>query len=128
MHIMAEVAENAGVAARAFAELIDGVAREPDRAFEDLRSLLFDASRALLRAKDAPTASEVIEGFAAHRFYPLLHHYQLSNWILYARAYARAAGENGAQTGQEARVDEIDRALRAAPSAVRWLAEQWLRD
>jgi hypothetical protein len=119
--IMAEVAENAGLSAREFAALTDGIARDPDRAFEDLRALLLDATTALLAAPSAPAADEALEHFAGHRFFPLLHHYQLSNWILYARAYAGDAG------GDEARrVEELDRALRAAPSSLAWLAERWL--
>jgi hypothetical protein len=118
--IMAEVAENAGVSARDFATLMDTVSRDPDRAFEDLRALLLDTTTALLRAPSAPAAEEVLEGYAGHRFFALLHHYQLSNWILYARAYG------GDAAADEARVTEIDQALRAAPSSVAWLAAHWL--
>jgi hypothetical protein len=119
--IMAEVAENAGVSARDFSALMDGVSREPERAFEDLRALLFDASTALVEARSAPAAEEVLDRFAGHRFFPLLHHYQLSNWVLYARAYA---GDPG---GDEARkVEQIDQALRAAPASLSWLAQNWL--
>src|SRR5205085_2398480 len=64
------------------------VVREPERAFEDLRALLFDVSMALLACRDASEAQVALERWGDHRFEPLLHHYQLSNWILYARAYA----------------------------------------
>ena len=123
--IMSEVAENAGLSAREFATLMDGISRDPERAFEDLRALLYDVTSALFEVSDAEAAALVLERFAAHRFHALLHHYQLSNWILYARAYARARDAN-AGTGPDEKVGALDAALRAAPSSVRWLAAQWL--
>jgi hypothetical protein len=120
MPIMAEVAENAGLSARAFSALMETVSRDPDRAFEDLRALLLDVTGALLRAEDAPAAQQALEGFEGHRFHGLLHHYQLSNWILYARAYSRRSA------GDDQRVATLDATLRAAPSSLGWLAEHWL--
>jgi hypothetical protein len=75
---------------------------------------------ALLACADADHAQQALGGFARHRFEPLLHHFQLSNWILYARAHA------GAPSADDARVAELDAALRAAPVALDWLAERWL--
>ena len=65
-----------------FSALLEEVVREPERAFEELRALLFDAATALLTCPGVAEAQSVLEGFADHRFAPLLHHYQLSNWIL----------------------------------------------
>jgi hypothetical protein len=118
--IMSEAAETAGLLEADFAALLDAVTADPERAFEDLRQLLFDASRALSTCRDAQAAQEVLESFARHRFASLLHHYQLSNWILYARAYA------GGAPAQEQRVRELDASLRAAPVALDWLTERWL--
>ena len=120
MPIMAEVAENAGLSPREFGALMEGVSREPDRAFEDLRALLLDVSTSLLRATDAPAAQLALERFEGHRFAPLLHHYQLSNWILYARAYSDGP------SAQDGRVAALDATLRAAPSSLAWLATHWL--
>jgi hypothetical protein len=120
MPIMAEAAENAGLSAREFSALMETVSRDPDRAFEDLRALLLDVTQALLRAEDAPAAQLVLEGFEGHRFHALLHHYQLSNWILYARAYSRISA------GDDQRVAVLDAALRSAPSSLGWLATHWL--
>ena len=86
--LMAECAGDAGLPEAAFSALLEEVVREPERAFEDLRALLFDAANALLACPGVAEAQAVLEGFAGRRFAPLLHHYQLSNWILYARAYA----------------------------------------
>jgi hypothetical protein len=65
-------------------------------------------------------AQAQLERFAGHRFAALLHHYQLSNWILYARAYAVAA------PATDEVVRGFDATLRQAPVSLSWLAENWL--
>jgi len=117
---MAECAEAAGLSEAGFTALLEQVAREPERAFEDLRALLYDAAGALFACPTAPAAQEALEAFAAHRFAPLLHHYQLSNWILYARAY----GDRG--RGPDPLVTELDRTLKQAPVSLDWLDVNWL--
>ncbi|HEY0709172.1 MAG TPA: hypothetical protein VGG33_20350 [Polyangia bacterium] len=119
--IMAEVAENAGLSSRDFERLLDGVARAPAQAFEDLRALLYDVATALLAAPSAPAAQITLERFTDHRFAPLLHHYQLSNWILYGRAYGAS------DPAMDARVEALDASLRTAkPSSLAWLETHWL--
>jgi hypothetical protein len=118
--IMSEAAQEAGMTDDDFAALMTNLTDDPDRAFEDLRALLFDVATALLGSADAVAAQAVLEGFAGHRFAPLLHHYQLSNWILYARANAAPA-----PAADEA-VRGFDATLRAAPVALTWLASNWL--
>jgi hypothetical protein len=118
--IMSEAAEAAGLSEASFAALLDAVVEDPERAFEDLRALLFDVSRALLACSDAVAAQLALEQFAAHRFESLLHHYQLSNWVLYARAYGATAPE------EERAVLALDATLRAAPVSLDWLIEHWV--
>jgi hypothetical protein len=127
---MADVAEAAGLDEAAFASLLGSVAKEPERAFEDLRQLLFDAATTLVRCRTIGEAASALEAKDGHRFGALLHHYELSNWVLYARAYAAAAPQ-----GEEARADRdaearralaIDAALRSAPVSLDWLTERWL--
>jgi hypothetical protein len=118
--IMGEAAEQAGMGEPELEALLEAVTLDPERAFEDLRSLLFDVSRALLDCRSATAAHDVLEGFGAHRFSALLHHYQLSNWVLYARAY----GADNAP--QQRAVHELDARLRAAPVALDWLTDHWL--
>jgi hypothetical protein len=118
--IMGEAAEQAGLSEAGFAELLETVVEQPERAFEDLRALLFDVSCALLGCSGATQAHETLETFSGHRFASLLHHYQLSNWVLYARAYAAPAAE------QERRVHELDASLRSAPVSLDWLVQRWL--
>jgi hypothetical protein len=118
--IMGEVAEQAGLDAAGFATLLDGVVEDPERAFEELRALLFDVSRALLLCRDPIGAEGVLVSYAEHRFESLLHHYQLSNWVLYARAYGAAA------SNQEHAVLQLDATLRAAPVSLDWLIAHWM--
>lgn len=117
---MADCAEGAGVSADDFEAMLAGVAEDPERAFEDLRALLFDAATALARCEDVAGAALVLEGLEDRRFAPLLHHYELSNWVLYTRAYASAE-----QEGDPARA--VDTALRSAPVALDWLDSHWVR-
>jgi hypothetical protein len=118
--LMAECADNAGLSEAGFAALLEEVTRSPERAFEDLRALLFDAATALVACETAPAANVVLEELADHRFAPLLHHYQLSNWILYARAYADRS------SGPDELVRGLDRTLREAPVSLDWLDQNWL--
>ena len=118
--IMAEAAEQAGLDEGGFQRLLEGVSAAPERAFEDLRALLVDAGSALLAATGAAAAHDALEGFGGHRFAPLLHHYQLSTWILYSRAYARDSVED------DAAVRALDRELRASPDSLAWLEARWL--
>lgn len=118
--ILSEAAQEAGMTDDDFASLMTELSEDPDRAFEDLRQLLFDAGAALLACREPIEAQAQLERLAAHRFSALLHHYQLSNWILYARAYAR----EGAAVDEAVR--GFDRTLRQAPVSLAWLAENWL--
>jgi hypothetical protein len=118
--IMGEAAEQAGLSDAKFQALLEAVALDPERAFEDLRSLLFDVSRALLECRNVTEAHAVLEGFGSHRFQALLHHYQLSNWVLYARAYGAV------NVPQQRAVRELDATLRGAPVALDWLTDRWL--
>lgn len=117
---MAASAVAAGMTDEAFEEMLDGIVGDPERAFADLRELLMDATTAL-HASDTPEAAlAALARFDDHRFGPLLHHYELSNWVLYARAYARPSGATSAKAA------EIDRALREAPVALDWLTSHWI--
>jgi hypothetical protein len=117
---MAEVARAAGLSEEGFAALLERIAAAPERAFEDLRAMLFDATRALAACSSAAEGLAALGRFDGHTFAPLLHRYELSNWVLYARAYARAT------PGSDERVRTVDRALRAEDDAVAWLAKAWV--
>src|SRR5580692_6083264 len=118
--MMAECAGDAGLSERDFAALLEEIVRAPERAFEDLRALLFDAAGALLACVTAIDAEAALERFAGHRFAPLLHHYQLSNWILYARAHAAGAA------APDQAVSALDQTLRQAPVSLDWLDRNWV--
>ena len=49
----------------------------------------------------------------------ILHHYEISNWDLYSRAYATAR--------LDARSLAVDEALRHVPIALDWLEDHWLQ-
>jgi hypothetical protein len=117
---MAEVAADAGLSQDRFEELLQTTAADPDRAFEDLRELLFDTAMALLPASGVQEAAEILTRTDGHRFAPLLHHYDLSNWILYARAYAPRARQ------VDPLAQAVDAALRTAPAALDWLEANWV--
>lgn len=117
---MTDAAEAAGMEDADFAKLLQEISVDPDRAFEDLRQLLFDAATALVACPDAAHALVVLAGFDGHRFGALLHHFELSNWVLYARAYARDA------LTADAKVRAVDALLREQKSSVEWLASAWV--
>lgn len=124
---MAEVAQAAGLSATGFSALLRGVAADPERAFAELRELLWDATRALLGCERAEDALIALAAFNRHRFAPLLHRYELSNWVLYARAYGRK--RSPASKGHELsarRARTVDRALRRAESPLEWLLSRWV--
>ncbi len=117
---MADAADAAGLSEDEFDTLVQEIADDPERAFEDLRALLFDATTALLACTSAEEGAAALASFDSHRFAPILHRYELSNWVLYARAYAPTA------LAQDASVRAIDRALRDADVAIDWLARTWV--
>ncbi len=119
---MAEVASAAGLSGRRFEALLAGMAEDPAGSFGQLRALLADATRALDGARDAGEAHEALVALDARPFGPLLHRYELSNWVLHARAHAGG----GAGGTQDPRVRTIEMALRRADDPVSWLAAHWV--
>ncbi len=117
---MAERAADAGMGEADFEEMLRSVAEDPERAFEDLRALLFDAATTLYGCADVTSAALALEKLEDRRFAEILHHYELSNWVLYARAH----GGGGLA---DARVGDLDTALRGAPVALDWLEKHWVR-
>lgn len=117
---LAEVAEDAGLPPAAFERLLRAVAAEPERAFEDLRSLLFRATTSLLRCRTADQGDAALRKLEPHRFAPLLHHFELSSWVLHVRSRA------GDRTSPDPAVRAVDRALRRSASPLGWLRRHWL--
>ena len=121
MPALATAVQEAGMSEAEFAALLETIADDPDRAFEDLRSLLFDAASSLVHATSLDAAVDAFAKLEGRRFAPLLHHFELSNWVLYASAYAKTLAPDPV-------VREVDAALRAAPSSLDWLEARWLSD
>ncbi len=109
----------AGVPEEDFEALLTGIASDPEQAFAELRELLFDATCALYACATAEEALAALMRFDEHRFGPLLHHYELSNWVLYARAYAKSGGA-------ESVAITVDRSLRDSESPLEWLVTEWI--
>jgi hypothetical protein len=118
--LMSECAQEAGQSETGFSAMLEAVSRDPERAFEDLRAMLFDAASALVRCEGHAEAVAALDGFSGSRFGQLLHHYQLSNWILYARAYGSRP------FAPDPVVAEVDARLRQAPISLDWLADHWI--
>jgi hypothetical protein len=120
---MADAANAAGLSEEAFEAMLEGIVQDPERAFADLRELLSDATLALLGCRGMDDALGVLERFESHRFAALLHRYELSNWVLYARAYAPAPAAHGAP---DPRVRAVEEALRGAADPLGWLTRTWV--
>jgi hypothetical protein len=117
---MVEAAVAAGVREGDVSRIFDDVTADPERAFEDLRALLFDASLALAACASPIEADAALDRFGGRRFACFLHHYELATWVLYAKAYAPRPAACGAGARR------IDEALREAPDALAWLERHWL--
>ncbi len=117
---MAETARAAGLSKDGFRRLLQDVAAAPERSFGALQALLFDVTLALAACRDAEEGLQVLVRFEAYRFAPLLHHYELSNWVL----FARARGRRGPRPDR--RVQAVSRALRASKMPLVWLATHWV--
>lgn len=116
---MAEVAEGAGVDADAFEALVEGIGDDPDGAFEALRRLLYDVTTELLAAPHADAALAVLLRHQDTRFGCLIHHFEIANWVMHARAAPRNASAAAAVAA--------DAALREAVDPIELLADSWLR-
>lgn len=114
---MSAAASEAGMSEQAFEAMLEETSRDPERAFEDLRALLFDAGTELARAKSVSEAAKAMTKLDGRRFAELLHHYELSNWILSAR---------GKGLEHDAAVRSLDEALRTSSDSVGELAKRWL--
>ncbi len=124
---MADVARSAGLEDEDMERLLDEVATDPDKAFEDLRVLLFETTRDLVAAESADAAMVALDRRRGHRFSALLHHYELASWV--ANARARSGQVGGARPDRsDARVDamELHVTLCGAPSSVEWLRDNWV--
>jgi hypothetical protein len=117
---LAEAASAAGLSKRGFQRLLHEVAADPERAFADLRALLFDVTTTLSRCSGADEALAVLVRFEGHRFAPFLHHYELSNWVLFARAHGRRGRR------PDRRVPVVEKALRTSEMPLSWLVSHWV--
>jgi hypothetical protein len=116
---MADAADAAGLSERDFAALLADIEADPDRAFTDLRALLYDVTLALFRCKTAREGLRVLGQFEGHRFAPLLHRYELSNWVLSTRVHTQP------DAGPDLEAQAVDAALRVEKEPLEWLWGRW---
>lgn len=116
---MGDAADAAGLPEDGFETLLAGIAEDPERAFADLCFLLLDATSALYAATSADAGLSALAALDGHRFGPLLHHYELSTWVLYARAYGTP--------GPDPRARALVETLRAERDPLAWLEREWVR-
>jgi hypothetical protein len=117
MAAFAQAAKNSGTSARSFEALVAFIASRPEAAFAELRALLMDATCALYESDDADVAANALARFDEERFACVLHHYELSTWVLHAKAHQRGKTKSRTRT--------TDAALRS-PLAIDWLTHQWI--
>ncbi len=117
---MADAAEAAGLSADKFEAMLGKLAADPEGSFESLRALLFEVTCALAGCSSAAEGYAVLARYSRHRFAALLHRYELSNWVLYARAYASKSNV------ADRRAIALHETLAAAPSSLEWLGERWV--
>jgi hypothetical protein len=82
---MLEAALAAGSSEEDFETILAFASEAPEQAFEELRQLLFDVSCALSHPLSPEAAAATLARFDGHRMGCLLHHYELSTWVLRAR-------------------------------------------
>jgi hypothetical protein len=115
--LLVDTLADAGLDAEDAQALLEDIAEDPVRAFEDLRALLFGLGTSLVHAKGVDEAVERLHAVRRHRFAPLVHRFELSNWLLYARAWAPDA------LGPRPRLRQLDRELRDSPNPLALLCE-----
>lgn len=118
---LSDAALDAGVSEDDVEAMLQSVVDDPEGAFEGLRALLFDVCTALLPVTTVDEATEVLARFEEHPFEPLLHHYEVSNWILFTRANCPE------RLAPDARVRALDASLRSASRSIDWLDQHWVQ-
>lgn len=118
---MSDACASAGMEEGAFTQLLQGASEEPEQSFESLRQLLFDASCTFIASTGLDDAVTALQQYSRHPFAPLLHHYELSTWVLYTKAYADDLESAEAVTS-------ADQALRQANDPIAWLDTNWLQE
>lgn len=122
---MADAAEDAGMEPDEFEALLEMIASDPEQAFESMRRLLFDATRALVDAASPDRADATLRAFEDQPFGVLLHHFEVATWVSRARLDRATAGDEARAATAEA--ERIDAILRQQKVSLDWLDEHWVR-
>ena len=119
MPAMTDAMSEAGLSEGDCSALLTRFADDPHVAFKQLMGLLYEVGTALCHCEDAEAAAAVLVAASSHPLAPLLHHYQVANWVLYSRAYASedADGSTAAALAAE---------LLSTEDPLSDLVERWL--
>jgi len=117
--VMMDAMADAGLADTEAETVFAGFAEAPRRSFADLRSLLYGTGVALWKSDDVDGAARVLESASRHALAPVLHHYRLATWVLYARAYASTDVDS-------APAIELAAELHASDDPLELLVSRWL--
>ena len=109
-----DVALDSGLDEDAVDNLLIDIAADPEAAFESLRALLFDVTRALVDCTTVEQGADVLDAVREHRFACLLHHFEVSNWVLHMQARGRRQPDSATQA--------LDEAMRASSSPLMHLS------
>lgn len=75
-------------------QLLQNMIDDPFASFQRLTRFLIKATLPLLRLNDGTALSKHLAECEAEDFYPLLHHYNVTNWVLAVRARGLPVGQD----------------------------------
>lgn len=122
---MSEIAMDAGLDEDAFQSMLGAFAEAPERSFEALRQLLFDASLSLVDVAGPERGLETLCTFDGHRFAPILHHFEIATWVLRSRI-ERASPPSPAAGAGSTDASTFDRMLRESDDSIALLERSWV--
>jgi hypothetical protein len=120
---MADAALDAGLSERAFEELLESTARDPEAAFEAMRALLFEAACALTEPGSLDDAELRLTPYETRPFGALLHHFEVPTWVL--RTLLAQAREDTKPRDRDALALHAE--LKSATRSLDWLEQHWVR-
>jgi hypothetical protein len=121
---MAEAALDAGMSEEEFEALLEATSRDPEAAFEAVRSLLFEAACALIEGASLDDAEARLAPFESRPFGPLLHHFEISTWVLRTRLTQAREDTKGRDREALALHAELS---SAKGRSLDWLEKHWVR-
>lgn len=117
---MADAAAEAGMSDEAFEQMLAATTESPEAAFEGLRATIYETTCALANAGTTEDALAILRAARDRPYGALLHHFELSTWVLKARGRLSADGAAGEE------VERLHATLKSEPVAMDWLSVNWV--